>query len=86
MQLLPTQGVCKSAIIAHSLGEELDSLGPGRLGRGRSICVAPGKHSSLLGKGFSNAAFLKGVPTTGVTPYLCSVRKPRKLTGRRRRY
>lgn len=36
---------------------------------------------NLLGKGFPNAAFLKGVPTTGVTPYLRSVRKPRNSGG-----
>jgi hypothetical protein len=50
-----------------------------------------GKLSSLLTKGFPDAAFLSKEypqPTSpGVTPYLCSVRKPNKLIGtRRRRY
>lgn len=82
-QLLPRPGVCKSAVTAHSLGEELEYLGPGRLGRGSPISVAMGTLSSLLTKGFPNAAFLRKEYPQLISPYLCSVRRPNKLIEKR---
>lgn len=43
---------CNAALTAYDFREELEDIGPGRLGKGGSVYVAILKPSSLLGKAF----------------------------------